>query len=97
MDLETSTSRTEGCANAIPFPGAIKEDDMNRQQLEGNWKQVKGRAKAKWGKLTDDDLDQIQGRQQILVGKLQERYGKALEAAEKEVNEWIDALDTKRN
>jgi uncharacterized protein YjbJ (UPF0337 family) len=70
---------------------------MNRQQLEGNWKQVKGRAKAKWGKLTDDDLDQIQGRQQILVGKLQERYGKALEAAEKEVNEWIDALDTKRN
>jgi uncharacterized protein YjbJ (UPF0337 family) len=70
---------------------------MNRQQLEGNWKQVKGRAKAKWGKLTDDDLDQIQGRQQILVGKLQERYGKALEAAEKEVNDWIEALDTKRN
>jgi uncharacterized protein YjbJ (UPF0337 family) len=97
MDLETSTSRTEGCANATPFPGAIKEADMNRQQLEGNWKQVKGRAKAKWGKLTDDDLDQIQGRQQILVGKLQERYGKALEAAEKEVNDWIEALDTKRN
>jgi uncharacterized protein YjbJ (UPF0337 family) len=97
MDLETWTSRTKGCANASPFPGAIKETDMNRQQLEGNWKQVKGHAKAKWGKLTDDDLDQIQGRQQILVGKLQERYGKALEAAEKEVNDWIDALDTKRN
>jgi uncharacterized protein YjbJ (UPF0337 family) len=69
---------------------------MNRQQLEGNWKQVKGHAKAKWGKLTDD-LDQIQGRQQILVGKLQERYGRALEAAEKEVNDWIDTLDTNRN
>ena len=43
---------------------------MNRQELEGNWKQMKGRVKEKWGKLTDDDLDQVEGRQQVLVGIL---------------------------
>ena len=62
---------------------------MNRDQLEGNWKQMKGHAKEKWGKLTDDDLDEIQGRQQILVGKIQERYGQAREAATKEVDKWM--------
>lgn len=63
---------------------------MNKQELEGNWKQFKGRVKEQWGKLTDDDLDQIEGRQQVLVGKIQERYGKAREAAKKEVADWMD-------
>jgi uncharacterized protein YjbJ (UPF0337 family) len=67
-----------------------KEKRMNKQELEGNWKQFKGRVKEKWGKLTDDDLDQIEGRQQVLVGKIQERYGKAREAAKKEVADWMD-------
>jgi uncharacterized protein YjbJ (UPF0337 family) len=61
---------------------------MNWDQAEGKWKQLKGSVKAKWGKLTDDDLDFIDGKRQQLVGRLQERYGIAREEAEKQVNEW---------
>jgi uncharacterized protein YjbJ (UPF0337 family) len=49
--------------------------DWNR--VEGNWKQVKGKVKEKWGQLTDDDLDMINGRRDQLEGKIQERYGLA--------------------
>lgn len=66
---------------------------MNRQQLQGNWKQIKGRVKQKWGELTNDDLDEIEGRWQVLVGKVQERYGKDRAAAEKEVEEWFDSVE----
>src|SRR5678815_604977 len=48
---------------------------MNWDQIEGNWKQFKGRAKQQWGKLTDDELDQLAGRRDELIGKIQERYG----------------------
>jgi uncharacterized protein YjbJ (UPF0337 family) len=61
---------------------------MNSDQIKGKWHQVKGAAKAKWGKLTDDDLDQISGQMEKLVGVVQERYGYQREQAEKEVNEW---------
>ena len=66
---------------------------MNRHELEGNWKQIKGQAKEKWGELTDDDLDQIEGRRERLVGKLQERYGKSQAEASKEVDRFFEALD----
>lgn len=66
---------------------------MNRNQIEGNWKQVKGHVKETWGELTDDDLDQIEGRRERLVGKLQERYGKSASTASKEVDEFFDALN----
>ena len=69
---------------------------MNQDQLEGKWKQMKGRAKEKWGKLTDDDLDEIQGRQQVLVGKIQERYGHDREAAKKAVDSWMKDQDDRR-
>ena len=59
---------------------------MNREQLEGNWKQVKGKAQEKWGKLTDDDLDQVNGRAENLEGKIQEGYGKTKEEAREEVD-----------
>ncbi|MEX2529288.1 MAG: CsbD family protein [Gemmatimonadota bacterium] len=62
---------------------------MNEDQLKGKWKQFKGRTKEKWSKLTDDDLDQIDGRRQALVGKVQERYGRSREEAEKEVDSWM--------
>jgi uncharacterized protein YjbJ (UPF0337 family) len=61
---------------------------MNWEQAEGKWKQLKGSVKAKWGKLTDSDLDFIDGKRDQLVGRLQERYGIAREEAEKQVNEW---------
>ncbi len=54
---------------------------------------MKGRAKEKWGELTDDDLDEIQGKQQVLVGKIQERYGHDREAATKAVDSWMKEED----
>lgn len=65
-----------------------RRNDMNRDQLEGNWKQFKGKAKEKWGKLTDDDLDTVNGRAEQLEGKIQERYGKTKEQARDEVNQF---------
>ena len=61
---------------------------MNWDQAEGKWKQVKGTVKQKWGKLTDDDLAVIAGSRDKLVGRIQERYGMAKDAAEKEVDSW---------
>ena len=62
---------------------------MNMDQIEGKWKQLKGSAKVQWGKLTDDDLDIIEGKRDKLVGKVQERYGHAKDQAEREVDDWI--------
>ena len=62
---------------------------MNKDIIEGKWEQLKGQAKAKWGDLTDDDLAEAKGNAQILAGKVQERYGKTKDEAEKEVNEWF--------
>ena len=66
---------------------------MNWDQIEGKWKQVKGSAKQRWGKLTDDDLNQIGGLRDKLMGKLQERYGMAHEQAMRDANEWIEHLN----
>lgn len=65
---------------------------MNWDQVKGNWKQFKGNAKQAWGKLTDDDLMQIEGDQDELVGKIQERYGLAKEEAERQVKDWAREL-----
>ena len=62
---------------------------MNWDRIQGNWKQVSGQAKAKWGKLTDDDLDIVAGRQEELAGKIQERYGVAKEDAHQQLAEWM--------
>lgn len=59
---------------------------MNDDILEGKWKQLRGEFKQWWGKLTDDDLDQISGERDKLIGKLQERYGYSKQQAEQEVN-----------
>ncbi|WP_417451103.1 CsbD family protein [Kordiimonas sp.] len=61
---------------------------MNKDILKGKWKQLKGDAQKQWGKLTDDEIDQIEGDATKLAGLIQERYGKTREAAEKEVEEW---------
>lgn len=73
----------------------IQEDGMNSDQLSGKWKQVTGKVKEKWGKLTDSDLNVIEGRQDQLVGKVQERYGIAKEEAQKQVHAFVTALDDK--
>jgi uncharacterized protein YjbJ (UPF0337 family) len=61
--------------------------------LEGKWKQLKGEVKMWWGRLTDDDLDQIAGSKDKLIGKLQERYGYAREQAEREADERLSSYD----
>lgn len=61
---------------------------MNRDTLAGNWKQLKGKIKERWGKLTDDELDQIEGRRDQLAGKIQERYGISKDEAERQLDEW---------
>ena len=63
---------------------------MNKDRVEGNWKQLKGSIQEKWGKLTNDDLDVIEGRREQLSGKLQERYGLAKEEAEEQAKAFWD-------
>ena len=62
---------------------------MNWDRVEGNWKEFKGKAKQQWGKLTDDDLDVIDGRREELEGILQNRYGYARDQVTKEIDSWL--------
>ena len=61
---------------------------MNWDIIKGNWKQMKGQVKQKWGEMTDDDLTRIEGDRDILVGTVQERYGIAKDDAERQVRDW---------
>ena len=61
---------------------------MDWNRVEGNWKQFKGSAKEKWGKLTDDDLTEVEGRRDYLIGRIQERYGIAREKATEQVRDF---------
>jgi len=67
---------------------------MNTDQLKGKWHQLKGEAKIRWGKLTDDDLDMANGQTEKLIGLLQERYGYARDRAEREVRTFEDLHTT---
>jgi len=66
---------------------------MNDTAVKGYWKQIRIRAKEWWGKLTDDDLDMIDGKRDQLIGKLQERYGYTKERAAREVNARLTELE----
>ena len=59
---------------------------MNKDILEGKWKQMRGQVKRWWGKLTDDDLDRAAGKSEQLIGLLQQKYGYTRERAEEEIN-----------
>ena len=61
---------------------------MNKDIFEGKWEQIKGAVREKWGDLTDDDLTQINGSREKLLGKIQEAYGRSREDAEREIKEW---------
>lgn len=62
---------------------------MNWDIIQGKWKQLKGSVKEKWGELTDDELDQIEGNKDKLAGKLQEKYGWTKDQAEAEINDYF--------
>lgn len=65
---------------------------MNWDHVEGKWNQYKGQAKERWGRLTDDDLDIVNGKREQLVGRIQERYGFPRQIAEMQVNEFLKIL-----
>jgi len=67
---------------------------MNWDIVQGNWTQWKGRLKEKWGDLTDDDIQMLDGRKDQLAGKIQERYGIARDQAEREIDEWTERFHT---
>jgi uncharacterized protein YjbJ (UPF0337 family) len=74
---------------------------MNSDQIQGNWKQLTGKVKERWGKLTDNDLTVIGGKAEQLVGLIQERYGIKKEEAQKELDEFYkshsEPVGTKSN
>ena len=81
---------TSPMSHAVPRrTESNKENEMNTNTLSGNWKQLKGKAQAKWGDITDDEWDQAEGRRKELVGLVQKKYGKAREEAEREVDDWM--------
>ena len=65
---------------------------MNWDRIEGNWKQLKGSAKAQWGKLTDDHLDVLTGQHTQMAGRLQELYGISKDEAEKQLSQWQESV-----
>jgi uncharacterized protein YjbJ (UPF0337 family) len=94
LSLWRSWKRTRAgtsAGSALTWFGAYMEVEMDWNRVEGSWKQVKGKIKEQWGKLTDDDLDVINGRRDQLEGKIQERYGYAKDQARKEVDDWYTA------
>ena len=67
---------------------------MNWDRIEGNWKAFAGQVKAKWGKLTDDDITLAAGKRDFLLGKIQARYGYEKDKAERELDDFVRSLDT---
>jgi len=65
---------------------------MNTDIIEGNWKQLSGKVQQQWGKLTDNQLNQVNGSRKRLIGMIQESYGVARDEAEKQVEDWEDKL-----
>jgi uncharacterized protein YjbJ (UPF0337 family) len=66
---------------------------MNWDQIKGRWKELRGHARSEWGKLTDDDLDLVAGKRDVLLGRLQSRYGLAKDRAEHAIDEWLAKLE----
>jgi len=62
---------------------------MNEDILKGKWRQIKGEVKSRWGKLTDDDMDRVEGDAEKLIGRVQERYGYQRDEAQKEVDDFV--------
>jgi uncharacterized protein YjbJ (UPF0337 family) len=62
---------------------------VNWDRVAGNWKEFKGKVQQQWGKLTDDDLDVIEGKRTELAGRLQQRYGVAQDEADRQINTWL--------
>jgi uncharacterized protein YjbJ (UPF0337 family) len=80
-------------AGLCPFFQSVKEQVMNWDRVEGNWLQLKGKVKEQWGKLTDDQIDEVAGKRDQLVGLVQEKYGIERDKAERDVDSWVSKLN----
>jgi uncharacterized protein YjbJ (UPF0337 family) len=89
LQLAKNRSQTSGGPINI-----FRRNTMNKDTVEGNWLQFKGKVKEQWGKLTDDDLDVIAGKRDQLLGKIQERHGITRDEAEKQVTAWHEKNPT---
>jgi uncharacterized protein YjbJ (UPF0337 family) len=65
---------------------------MNWEQIEGRWDEVKGKIRSKWAKLTDDDMELINGKRDQLLGRLRQRYGWEKDEAERNVDSWMGQI-----
>ena len=65
---------------------------MNQPWMKGKWNEVKGKARERWGKLTDDDVDRVEGQREQLLGAVQQRYGRSREEVEQELDAWEKAV-----
>jgi len=72
-----------------------RETQMDWNIIEGKWKELKGHAREEWGKLTDDELEEVGGKKDRLVGKLQQKYGYAADEADRRADEWAKRQDAK--
>jgi uncharacterized protein YjbJ (UPF0337 family) len=77
---------------SAPFNFSKRSIVMNWDRVEGNWKQLSGKFKEKWGQLTDDDMAQINGKREQLEGKIQERYGHGKDQVKKDVDEFLGKM-----
>ena len=68
------------------------EQSNSWNKVDGKWKQVSGEIKKQWGKLTDDEILEVNGDREILAGKIQEKYGIAKEHADRQIDKWADKL-----
>jgi len=82
-------SRAPAYIETVIFTNDLEDQNMNKDIVEGKWKQIRGEAKAWWGKLTDDDLDRAAGKFDVLTGLLQEKYGYTREAAADEIDKRV--------
>jgi uncharacterized protein YjbJ (UPF0337 family) len=69
--------------------GNVGVRPMNWDRIEGNWKEFKGKVKERWGKLTDDDLEVVEGRRDQLAGQIRKRYGLAKDEADRQIEDWM--------
>jgi uncharacterized protein YjbJ (UPF0337 family) len=95
-DVQRDRGRRAAMTNHQPDAGSgpsnQMKQSMNNDIIKGKWKQLSGKIKTKWGKLTENDLTELEGDGEYLAGMIQERYGIAREAAEQQVREFARTL-----
>jgi uncharacterized protein YjbJ (UPF0337 family) len=80
------------CALQMDAAAPRRRGSMNWDSIQGNWKELKGKVRSKWAKLTDDDLEHIAGKKDVLLGRLQQRYGFKKDQAERELDDFLNGI-----